>query len=549
MKRIVLLMLLSFFLLTGCKNLQRSISQKPVSEKTVDPETEPEDVPLEEVVENRTEQSEEYIKEEDLVPAPVSKTERGNFPYPAQEFRAAWVATVANINWPSKPGLSSKEQQQEAIALLDFLKANNFNAVIFQVRPQTDALYESNLEPWSYFLTGQQGKAPEPFYDPLHFWIEAAHDRGLELHAWLNPYRAHHSTGMEVTAHSIVKKKPELVVQLQNKMWWMDPSLEGTKQHSTDVVMDLVKRYDLDGIHFDDYFYPYAEYNGGKDFPDDKSWNAYKAGGGTLTRGDWRREGVNSFIANLYKQIKAEKPHVKFGISPFGIWRPGNPPSIKGFDQYAELYADAKLWLNEGWIDYFTPQLYWPIKQVNQSFPVLLGWWESENTQKRHLWPGINSGLGEKEPNETVDQIMITRGILPESPGTVHWSIGPLLRSSALTKAVVEGPYRKPALVPGSPWLDDQEPESPVAVPEKLTDTLKITWVASGEEEVFRYVIYFKYGNEWNYQIMNRKDNFVEIPLFLENKDGAKTEITAIAVTAVDRTGNESEFREIPIKK
>ena len=386
------MILISMFLIlaTGCKNLQKTVPTENPAEVGVEPKVE---VQEEEAVEEI--EPEETIEEEEIVAVPVQKKENANVPHAAREFRAAWVATVANINWPSKPGLTSKEQQQEAIALLDFLKSNNFNAVIFQVRPQADAFYQSELEPWSYFLTGEQGKAPEPFYDPLHFWIEAAHDRGLELHAWLNPYRAHHTTGKAVTEHSIIKKRPELVVKLQDGQYWMDPSLEGTKEHSTAVVMDLVKRYDLDGIHFDDYFYPYDSYNGGKDFPDDKSWAAYRAGGGDLSRGDWRRESVNSFISNLYKKIKAEKPHVKFGLSPFGIWRPGYPESISGYDQYDKLYADARLWLNKGWIDYFTPQLYWTINKIPQSFPVLLGWWKSENLQKRHLWPGISVDLGE----------------------------------------------------------------------------------------------------------------------------------------------------------
>ena len=267
-------------------------------------------------------------------------------PKAEREFRAAWVATVANINWPSKRDLTTEQQQKEAIDLLDFLKAHNFNAVIFQVRPQADALYKTDLEPWSYYLTGEQGKAPEPFYDPLEFWIKAAHDRGLELHVWLNPYRAHHVAGGEVSEHSIVKKKPELVVHLKEGYWWFDPSLKGTQDHSANVVMDIVKRYDIDGVHFDDYFYPYPSYNKNEDFPDSHSWSAYMAGGGKLSKSDWRRESVNSFISRLYSQIKAEKKHVKFGLSPFGIWKPGYPESIAGFDQHEVLYADAKLWLN-----------------------------------------------------------------------------------------------------------------------------------------------------------------------------------------------------------
>ncbi|MEO6818987.1 MAG: family 10 glycosylhydrolase, partial [Ginsengibacter sp.] len=292
----------------------------------------------------------------------------------SREFRAAWVATVANINWPSKPGLSSAQQQKEAIDLLNFLQKHNFNAVILQVRPQADALYESKLEPWSYFLSGTQGKPPSPYYDPLTFWTKEAHDRGLELHVWLNPYRSHHISGGPVTETSLVKKRPELMVHLKEGYWWFDPSLQETQDHGVKVVMDIVKRYDIDGVHFDDYFYPYPSYNGGEDFPDSTSRKAYLAAGGTLSVGDWRRESVNKFIHRLYDEIKKEKKYVKFGLSPFGIWRPGNPASIEGFDQYDQLYADAKLWLNEGWIDYFSPQLYWPISRIKQSFPVLLGW-------------------------------------------------------------------------------------------------------------------------------------------------------------------------------
>lgn len=496
--------------------------------------------------------SEQESVSEEILPVPVVEKElRSKFPQADKEFRAAWVATVANINWPSKPGLSTKEQQQEAILLLDLLKENNFNAVIFQVRPQADALYQSELEPWSYYLTGEQGKAPEPYYDPLHFWIEAAHDRGLELHAWLNPYRAHHNSGGEISEQSVIKTNPELVLELKNGMWWMDPAKEGTKERSTAVVMDLVERYDLDGIHFDDYFYPYPSYNDGEDFPDELSWNEYTSRGGTLSRGDWRRENVNSFIENVYREIKAAKPHVKFGLSPFGIWRPGYPRSIAGYDQYEQLYADARLWLNEGWIDYFTPQLYWKVNPIGQSFPVLLGWWASENDKDRHLWPGINVGLGgdEKNLDETINQIMITRGILPESPGVVHWSIGPLVRYPDLVKGISDGPYRRDALVPNSPWLDDVAPENPIAVPAIEGENVKVTWVPADTQDVFRYVIYYRYGNTWNYEVLNRKDHSFMLENHLQRENQEPVALEAIAVTAVDRTGNESDFREIMINR
>ncbi|WP_026932929.1 glycoside hydrolase family 10 protein [Christiangramia echinicola] len=517
--------------------------------KTTKPTTEPstqENVVKDTIVSAEKPEVKEEIPGEDN---PVSIKEKINPPLNIEEFRAAWIATVANINWPSKSGLSTYQQQQEALKLLDFLKSHNFNAVIFQVRPQADALYQSELEPWSYFLTGEQGKAPDPYYDPLDFWIKEAHKRGLELHVWLNPYRAHHTTGGKVTSTSIIRKKPELAVELANGMWWLDPAQKETQDHSAAVVMDIVNRYDIDGVHFDDYFYPYDSYNNGKDFPDEKTFMAYQNADGKLSKADWRRDHVNKFIKRIYEEIKAEKPFVKFGLSPFGIWRPGYPESVSGYDQYDKLYADAKLWLNEGWIDYFTPQLYWQINQYAQSFPELLGWWESENTKNRHLWPGINVGLGgdEKNVDETINQIMITRGMLPESKGTVHWSIGPLVKHKNLARALVEGPYRKKALVPPSPWLDDSAPEVPEFSFKVENDRLLMNWEVSDPKDISRYVIWFKYeqGN-WDYKILD--GNVTSFSL--QNVVGEKKKMMErIGITAVDRLGNQSDFKEIILKK
>jgi uncharacterized lipoprotein YddW (UPF0748 family) len=480
------------------------------------------------------------VVQESAVPAPVA----------AREFRAAWVATVANINWPSKPGLSTEEQKREAIELLDFLQLHHFNAVVFQVRPQCDALYKSDLEPWSYYLTGQQGKAPDPYYDPLEFWTEAAHDRGLEMHVWLNPYRAHHKDGAAISEQSIVKKHPELVVYLKEGYWWLDPAQQGTQDHSVAVVMDLVKRYDIDGVHFDDYFYPYPSYNGNVDFPDSTSWKAYQQSGGTLSRGDWRRNAVNVFIERLYKNIKAEKPQVKFGLSPFGIWRPGYPSSIQGFDQYDQLYADAKLWLNKGWIDYFTPQLYWPINRIAQSFPVLLGWWAGENKMKRHLWPGISVGRDSsaKNVNEILSQIMISRGMLTESSGIVHWSISSLTKNPNMAKAIIDGPYKKDALVPASPWLDKDAPAQPTVITNWQQDQLRISWTHTDKKDVFRWVVYYQYGDSAPaYIILNRNDSSVELPRMLPAP--SRLSLQKIAVTAVDRVGNESAMKEYDVSR
>lgn len=522
-----------FLLITACKTTQ------PLPEESPETPTESETIPKTPEVPAKPETPE--VKSEKTIWDPKT-------PKNIEEFRAAWIATVANINWPSKAGLSTSDQQKEALELLDFLEEHNFNAVVFQVRPQADALYDSEIEPWSYFLTGKQGQAPEPYYDPLKFWVNAAHERGLELHVWLNPYRAHHSSGKEISGKSVIKTNPDLVVELENGMWWMDPSQKGTQDRSSEVVMDIVKRYDIDGVHFDDYFYPYDSYNNGKDFPDDLSWRAYQAAGGELSRGDWRRESVNVFIKRIYEEIKAEKPHVKFGLSPFGIWRPGYPESVQGYDQYDKLYADAKLWLNEGWIDYYTPQLYWKISQLGQSFPELLGWWKSENTKDRHLWPGMNvGGEGDKmHITEVINQIMITRGMLPQSKGAVHWSIAPLLQHKKLSEAIKEGPYKKKMLVPPSPWLDNTPPEIPNVTANENQDKIEITWGVEDDDDIKQWVVYFKYQTGgWDYKILNADTRSQNLQKEVGDR---KVKLEKIGVTAVDRTGNQSEFIEIQIK-
>ncbi|MBT8395902.1 MAG: family 10 glycosylhydrolase, partial [Gemmatimonadetes bacterium] len=486
---------------------------------------------------------------EEIGPRPTETDLLGIPPDVPREFRAAWVASVANINWPSKPGLPVPLQKAEALALLDLLDSLNFNAVVFQVRPQADALYESSLEPWSYYLTGVQGQVPEPYYDPLAFWVDEAHARGLELHVWLNPYRAHHTSGGEVTEHSIVRRKPELVVSLQQGYWWLDPAMDGTQDHSLEVVKDIVRRYDIDGVHFDDYFYPYPEYNGGEDFPDHRSWEDYLRRGGQLARGDWRRNAVNNFIRRCYQAIRAIKPHVKFGLSPFGIWRPGSPESIQGFDQYDQLYADARLWLNEGWIDYWTPQLYWPVNQVPQSYPVLLGWWVQENPLNRHVWPGINIGSvpGEAGVDEAINQIMVTRGMIPAAPGNVHWSIGPLVSRDALAQGLRDGPYAEDALVPPSPWLDDDAPPEPDVEAVVEEEVLRVTWRHSDPEDVFRWIVYHRIGDRWSYEVLNRGKAEAVIPLSATVSGEQPRAPSAVAVAAVDRTGNQSRPVVIPV--
>lgn len=460
-----------------------------------------------------------------------------NLPKFDREFRAAWIASVANINWPSKRNLTTEEQKAEAIQLLDLLKENNFNAVIFQARPSGDALYDSPFEPWSYFLTGETGKAPSPYYDPLEFWITEAHKRGLELHVWLNPYRAHHSNGGKINNQSIVNKMPEQIVRLKNGMHWFDPGSRETQNHVSDIVLDIVRRYNIDGIHFDDYFYPYASYNNGADFPDDKSWNAYLKSGGNLSKSDWRRENVNKFIERIYNEIKAEKNYVKFGISPFGIWKSGFPTGVSGLSQYDELYADAKLWLNNGWIDYFTPQLYWPVDSPKQNFASLLNWWESENTHNRHLWPGLNTVeiRASDKPSEIIRQIEITRQLIPNSTGVAHWSMAGLNQS--MLNSLKSGPYKEKALIPKSPWLQPMICTKPILTLETGNNLVKADWSVEQSDNIINWLLYTRYGDTWEKEILDPTISTKEI---IRLKEGKK--LDAIVVQAVDRLGNESEY-------
>jgi uncharacterized lipoprotein YddW (UPF0748 family) len=453
-----------------------------------------------------------------------------------REFRGVWVATVANIDWPSKPGLPARQQQDELRAITAKCVALRLNAVVLQVRPMCDALYKSDLEPWSEYLSGTLGK--DPGYDPLTFAVAEAHDRGLELHAWFNPYRAHSPSARSPIPDShLVKKRPDLA-KPYGKHHWLNPTNPAVADHTLKVVLDVVRRYDVDGVHMDDYFYPYAEKDDeGKTipFPDDDTWAAYQKSGGKLSRSDWRRAAVDDFVERLYREVKKEKKWVKVGISPFGIWRPGHPPGIEGFDQYEGLYADAKKWFNQGWVDYFTPQLYWPIKQEKQSYPKLLAWWAGENMKKRHLWPGnIPSRVTRKDkgwaPTEIADQIEATRA-QAGATGNIHFSMKPLMNNTGGVADVLRQVYAEPALVPASRWLDDEGPPKPKAGWTPGPKELRL--IPGAGEPTWLFAVRLQFGGKWEarvYPAAGRKDirvAYAEAP-------------ERIVVTAVDRAGNQS---------
>lgn len=466
-------------------------------------------------------------------------------PPPRREFRGVWVATVANIDWPSRPNLSTEQQQTELLALLDKAVELRLNAVVFQVRPQCDALYESRLEPWSEYLTGTMGKAPEPYYDPLAFAIEHAHKRGLELHAWFNPYRARHSQAKSPISSNHVKFLKPSIVRSYGKFLWLDPTDPLTQEHSLSVFLDVVNRYDVDAIHIDDYFYPYKEKDeSGKilEFPDEPNWTKYKSSGGNLSRDDWRRDNVNKFIERVYKEIKKAKPHVRFGISPFGIWRPGNPPEIKGFDAYAELYADARLWLRQGWLDYCAPQLYWKVDQPNLNYVPLLKWWLKENRKRRHIWPGnYTSRVGDGSATqwnaqEVVQQIKLTRE-QDGATGNIHFSMQALFRNATgLAGLLSNEVYADQALVPASTWLPKERHNKPTIEIKKNTESgqTMLAWTAANEEKVWLWVVQSRaVGRDWSTRILPGSTLGEPLELYMVNNLP-----TQVVVTPVDRCGN-----------
>lgn len=410
--------------------------------------------------------------------APILLEQQPEPPLPEiqREFRAAWIATVANIDWPSQPGLSVAQQQTELRRLLDRAVVVGLNAVVLQVRPAADAMYDSPLEPWSEYLTGEMGRAPEPYYDPLKFAVEEAHRRGLEIHAWFNPFRARHRTGTGPADSMHVSMQHPDLVRKYGPQLWLDPGDPRARQYSLDVMLDVVNRYDIDGVHVDDYFYPY-ELRDDEDqiipFPDDTTWAMAQESGFAGSRNDWRRSNIDTFIQRLYTGIHRVKPWVRFGISPFGIWRPGNPPQIMGYDAYDKIYADARKWLREGWVDYLTPQLYWRIDPPEQSYPVLLDWWLGENVRDRHIWPG--NFTGRWPADEIVRQVALTRD-RPGATGNVHFSMKWLLRDTAeVSLPLANGPYRTQALVPRTDWLGGSAPATPIVQADTLRDAVVLS--------------------------------------------------------------------------
>ncbi len=422
------------------------------------------------------------------VPLRPDEVAAAGVPAIARELRGAWVSPVEGGEWPSRPDMSAEAQRAELIAVLDRAVALGLNAVVLHVRTAADAMYPTQRAPWSSYLLRAVRSRLAPTYDPLAFAVTEAHRRGLQLHAWFNPFRAATPDARaNVGALFLGRSHPEWIVRYGSQTW-IDPGYPAARRDVVDGILEVVERYDIDAVHLDDYFYPYLEtttvrrrVGSGRTrrtvvshetiaFPDDRSWREY--GAGFSSRADWRRANVNELVATLYKEVKARKPWVLVGISPFGIWRPGSPRGLTGLDSYSEVYADTRRWLREGWVDYFAPQLYWQLDGEQSRFTRLDAWWRGENLLGRHLWPGLftmrvasrGAPWPVAEIPAQIRQLRGTRTGSSESEGHFHFRLAAMAPGSPLGVRLTRDSYATAAVPPASPWLGAGAPGAPRVV-------------------------------------------------------------------------------------
>ncbi len=473
-----------------------------------------------------------------------------------REFRAVWIATVGSLDWPKTSGAT--QQQNEFRAYLDVLKESGVNAIFFQVRSEGDALYASEKEPWSHILTGTQGQ--DPGYDPLAFAIEEAHKRGMELHAWLNPFRAEVSAGARtLDASHVSKKHPDWIMTFNGtNIAVINPGIPDARDYNASIVADIVRRYDVDGIHFDDYFYPYPSGSfSGVTNEDEPTFAAYRRG--FIDRGDWRRDNINLFVQQVADSIHAINPDVKYGISPFGIWKSGTPSGIVGLNAYSTIFADALAWTQARSLDYLTPQLYWNFGG-GQDYAKLAPWWMDQMSGGRHLYPGLGAYRDYAQTgvprqirfNQTTgiqgsvlfrSYNITVNGRLAEPGKPVRTDYNPLRDSLQQTL------WKYPALPPTMPWKDDVIPNTPTALTHQGTpENIRLTWQAPSPASD---------GDTASWYAIYRFEGIPDLPADLENganlldvvpgdslayTDRSAERFTTYqyVVTALDRTWNES---------
>ena len=465
---------------------------------------------------------------------------------PKREFRGAWIQCV---NGQFK-GIGTKTMQETLTYQLDELQKDGCNVIIFQVRPECDALYQSALEPWSYYLTGQQGLAPQPYWDPLAWMVEQCHKRGMELHAWINPYRAKTKVAHANAVNHVVSQHPERCFEYDG-LTLLNPALKENRDYICQVVTDILERYDVDGLHIDDYFYPYP--TPGINIPDDAYFRANPHG--FTDKDDWRRNNVNLFIEQLWATIRTVKPWVKFGVSPFGIYRneksDSNGSKTNGLQNYDQLYADVLLWVKNGWVDYCVPQIYWEIGNKAADYDELIHWWDKYCTKTTLV---IGEDVERTVKFNQMARKMALHAELPNVKGTVLW----------YAKAVVDnvGNYgtrlrelywRNPALQPAMKHIDNKAPKKPRKVQAVDIEGQKVLfWTApKGEgwkDAAASYVVYrFNQGDKVTVDDASKivaitSDTHYEMP-----RETPGTKCT-YAVTALDRMQNESSYKKVKVK-
>ncbi len=478
---------------------------------------------------------------------------------PKREFRGAWVATVGNIDWPSSKTLTAAQQQAELVTILNSHQQAGMNAVVVQVRSVCDALYPSTLEPWTEVLTGKQGQSPG--YDPLAFMIAECRKRGLEFHAWFNPYRAvTNITTANLDPTHVVRRKPEWLLAQAN-LRILNPGLPDVRQYVTSVIMDVVRRYDIDGVHFDDYFYPYPVT--GQSFNDDSTFVRHNRG--LTNRADWRRDNVNLLVKQVSDSIRAVKPWVKFGISPFGIWQnrttaQPNGSATSGLQGYNEIFADSRTWIQAGWLDYIAPQLYWHIGNAAADYGVLVPWWNAvmQSANGRHLYIGqaayrvgaSGEPAGWQQPNQMPTQLRLNRQT-PGIQGSIFYNTTSLNRNPlGLRDSLRTNFYARPALRPAMPWKAAPNPPQPTDLTATVTNnTVDLRWkVLTGSvapnfpPPIWQFVVYRFEGNtagDRNTAANIRAITPDATTQFVDND--LKPGVTyTYAVTTLDRLHNES---------
>jgi len=477
---------------------------------------------------------------------------KSSIPTPKHEFRGVWIATVVNIDWP-KNGLDSIEKQkQDYLKILDFYKDLNFNAVIVQIRAAGDAFYPSQYAPWSRFLTGNEGVAPKPYYDPLQWMIEEAHARGMEFHAWLNPYRATFDQKIEILSKDHdYNQHPEWMLKY-GKKYYYNPGLPEVQQHLANIMGEVVANYDVDAVHFDDYFYPYKIAN--EVLEDSVTYSEHALPQQSLE--DWRRSNIDSLVKNVHETIKDKKPWVQFGISPFGVWKnksidPRGSDTKAGQTTYEDLYADPLLWMKKGWIDYLVPQVYWSMDLPVASHRKIVDWW-SKNSQNTNLYIGNgpykirnNSDKAWDNKKELPAQLKLAREDKIVM-GNVFFSAKSLMSDKEdILKILEKKYYHNLALPPISPLQKNTFGNIEIRTQFVEKNGFLQFKIVPDQEINLRYALVYVAKKESKLDLENTKQLVLKIPISTSGDFDFNTSLLKgkkyIAVTFVNKFGQESK--------